>query len=263
MAQFMVSNNLEATDVMEQADKLAFPDSVVNYLKGDIGIPPGGFPEPFRTRVLESRGLTPVSGRPGASLKEYDFDKEFEILSQRMGPKNVDEKEMLSYALYPDVYVDWKEFQATFGEVSKLPTHLFLYPMRKGDEVEIELSEGKTLIVELVSIQDVREDGTRIVLFNVNGEPWYMSVSDLSDEGARTVREKAKKPGQVGSPMPGVVVDLKVKAGDVIEEGETVATLSAMKMETSIPANASGKISRVLVNVGDKVEGDDLILEIE
>merc|ERR1712179_493804 len=117
---------------------------------------------------------------------------------------------------------------------------------------------------KLISIGDLDEEtGMRTVLFNVNGEQWYLPVTDLSNEGERTVREKANKDGDVGAPMPGVVVGLNVHPGDKVEEGESVATLSAMKMESSIPATASGTVKRVLVNVGDKVEGDDLILEIE
>jgi pyruvate carboxylase len=263
LAQFMVAQNLNADDVLEQADTLAFPDSVVNFLKGDIGIPPGGFPEPLRTKVLKSRGLEPVEGRPGQFLKAYDFEKEADILTARFGESAITEKDLLSHALYPEVYVDWKKFAALYGDVGKLPTHSFLIPMKKGEEVEIEMGPGQMMIVRLVSIQDIKEDGTRIVVFEVNGESWYMPVTDTTSKDKRVVREKAVDPGQVGSPMSGVVVGLKVKAGDTVTEGETVATLSAMKMETSIRATASGVVQRVIVNVGDKVEGDDLLMQIE
>lgn len=263
LAQFMVAQSLDPQDVLEQADTLAFPDSVISYLRGEIGVPPGGFPEPLRSKILDSRGLEPVDGRPGKSLEAYDFDQQSQYLAERFGDPNVNEKDMLSYALYPNVFLGWKEFQALYGEVADLPTRLFLNPMKKGDEVEIELEEGQTLIVKLVSIQDVREDGTRVVLFEVNGESWYMPVTDTSSAGERAVQEKATERGHVGAPMPGVVVGLKVQVGNVVEEGETVATLSAMKMETSIPAPKSGEVKRVVVTVGAKVEGDDLLMEIE
>jgi pyruvate carboxylase len=263
LAQFMVAQNLDAQSILDQADTLAFPDSVVSYLRGDIGIPPGGFPEPLRSKVLSSRGLDPVDGRPGAALGDYNFDKERDEMRKRYGEKNVSEKDLLSYALYPKVYEEWKNFEAVFGEVGQLPTHVFLNPMKVGDEVELEIADGKMLIVKLVSIQEARDDGTRMVIFEVNGEQWYMPVTDQSTDAAKTVREKAKDEGDVGSPMPGVIVGLKVKAGDRVQEGETVATLSAMKMETSIPATASGVVKRVIVNVGDKVEGDDLLMQIQ
>jgi pyruvate carboxylase len=139
---------------------------------------------------------------------------------------------------------------------------LFLNPMKVGDEVEIELGSGRVLIVRLASIQDVQADGTRIVVFEVNGEAWYMPVSDKSSEGVRAVRRKAVEFGHVGAPMTGVLVALKVQAGNVVKEGEPVATLSAMKMETSILATASGVVKQILVTVGDKVDGDDLLMEI-
>eukprot|EP00980_Cylindrotheca_fusiformis_P006421 scaffold1375_cov137-Cylindrotheca_fusiformis.AAC.10 len=263
LAQFMVAQNLEPEDILKQADTLAFPDSVVNYLKGDIGIPPGGFPEPLRSKVLRGRGLDPVEGRPGAFLKDYDFEKERESLEAKYGKSYIDEKDLLSYALYPDVFAKWKEYESVYGDVDMLPTHLFLNPMKVGQEVELDLGPGKSKSVKMVSISDVDEDGSRMVMFLVNGEQIYMSVTDTSVQSKFAIREKAGAPGTVGSPMPGVVVSVKVKPGDLIQEGDTVATLSAMKMETSIPATASGTVKRVTVNVGDKVEGDDLLVEIE
>ena len=263
LAQFMVAQDLQPSDVVEQADTLAFPDSVINYLRGDIGVPPGGFPEPLRTKVLESRGLEPVEGRPGKSLDEYNFDEERESLEKAYGAHNIDEKDLLSYALYPQVFEDWKEFEQIFGEVEELPTHLFLNPMKVGQESELDMGPGNSRVIKLVSIGELSEEGTRSVLFEVNGEQTYIQVTDRSVEGAGFQREKAKGANQVGSPMPGVVVGVKVKAGDKISEGDAVATLSAMKMETSIPATVSGIIQRVVVNEGDKVEGGDLLVEIE
>jgi pyruvate carboxylase len=263
LAQFMVAQNLNAQEVSDQADKLAFPQSVVQYLRGEIGIPPGGFPEPLRTKVLSGRGLEPVEGRPGASLDDYNFETAENELKSTYGENQITSKETLSHALYPDVFVDWKNFESVYGNVGSLPTHIFLNPLKEGDEIELELEKGRELLIKCISLGQVRPDGTRVVAFEVNGERWFMPVTDNSSQTEGSQREKASGPGSVGSPMPGVVVGLKVKVGDTIEEGETVATLSAMKMESNIPANKSGKIARVLVNVGDKVEGDDLIIQIE
>jgi len=263
LAQFMVSQNLDGQQVLEQAETLAFPESVVQFLRGEIGIPPGGFPEPLRTKVLSSRGLESIDGRPGASLPDYDFDEAEELLKAKYGAKYIDEKDVLSHALYPSVFAEWKEFEAVYGEVSKLPTDLFLNPMKEGDEVNIELKPGERVIIKLSAIQPPREDGSRTVAFEVNGERWFMPVTDLSVIQDANVRQKASGPNEVGSPMPGVIVGLKVKEGDKIQEGDPLATLSAMKMETVIPATASGVVKHVAVNVGDKVEGDDLLVEIE
>ena len=266
LAQFMVSQDLESQEVVDQAETLAFPESVVQYLRGEIGIPPGGFPEPLRSKVMSSRGIEGLDGRPGASLPDYDFDEAEILLKEKYGARYITEKDVLSHALYPNVFSEWKEFESIYGEVSKLATDLFLSPLKEGDEVEIELRPrrgGQRVIVKLVSITPPREDGSRTVTFEVNGERWYMPVTDLNVIQDADVRRKASGPGEVGSPMPGVIVGLKVKEGDVVQEGEALATLSAMKMETVIPATQSGVVKHIAVNVGDKVEGDDLLVEIE
>ena len=263
LAQFMVSQDLSPNDILEQADTLAFPQSVVQYLRGEIGIPPGGFPEPLRSKVLKARDLEPIDGRPGTKLGEYNFEEASAQLQAKYGHSFISEKDVISHALYPDVFVDWKNYQSVYGDIEDLSTHLFLNPMSEGDEVEFNFSEGREYLVKLVSQGNLRDDGTRVVTFEVNGERWFMPVTDHTQETEGTKKEKATEPGQVGSPMPGVVVGLKVKEGDVVKEGESVATLSAMKMETNIPATVSGTVTRVVVNIGDNVEGDDLILQIE
>ena len=262
LAQFMVSQNLSSQSVLDQAETLAFPESVVQYLRGEIGIPPGGFPEPLRSKVLSSRNLEAVDGRPGATLADYNFEKSTKLLQDKYGAKYISDKDVLSHALYPSVFTDWKDYEAIYGEVSKLPTDLFLTPMKEGDEADFELEEGKRVIIKLVSIAPPRDDGSRTVTFEINGERWFMPVTDQSVITDGTVRRKASGAGEVGSPMPGVIVALKVKEGDVVKEGDPLATLSAMKMETVIPASASGVVTHVAVNIGDKVEGDDLLVEI-
>ena len=262
LAQFMVSQDLDTIKVVEQAETLGFPQSVIQYLRGEIGIPPGGFPEPLRSKVLKANGLEPLEGRPGASLKDYNFEEAESQLKEKYGEKNISFKDVLSHALYPQVFIDWKAFESVYGEVGNLPTHIFLNPMKQGDEIELEQGPGRSFLIKCVSYGDVKEDGTRVVTFEVNGERWFMPVTDNSIV-SESKREKAGAPGTVGSPMPGVIVGLKVKIGDTVQEGEAVASLSAMKMESNIPATASGKVTRILVNVGDKVEGDDLIMTIE
>jgi len=169
LAQFMVSQGLNMHSVVEQADTLAFPESVVQYLRGDIGIPPGGFPEPLRSKVLKSRGLSPVAGRPGASLKPYNFDVAEVQLKEKYGDKYITNKDVLSHALYPNVFIDWKNYEVVYGQVGQLPTHLFLNPLEEGNEVELQLDEGRAYIIRCLSIGSVDADGRRLVSFEVNG----------------------------------------------------------------------------------------------
>lgn len=265
LAQLMVAQKLEPDQLIEQAESLAFPDSVVSYFQGGIGLPPGGFPEPLRSKVLKGRSLedgrAAYDGRPGATMKPYDFDKELGLL-QASYPSNKGERDALSYALYPQVFRDWQEHRAVYGEVEALPTEAFLHPMAVGDEVEFATEPGRSWIVKLVSVPKPDENGQTQVIMELNGERWFVPVTDNSVQSA-TAREKAGgSPGSVGSPMPGVVVDVKVKPGDTIREGEPLVVLSAMKMETAIPAPASGVVERLLVSAGDKVEGDDLLAQI-
>jgi len=263
LAQFMVSQNLDPHQVVDQAETLAFPESVIQYLRGEIGIPPGGFPEPLRSKVLASRGLEGIDGRPGATLPDYNFDEASKLLKEKFGAKYISDKDVMSYALYPNVFTEWKEYESVFGEVTKLPTDLFLNPMIEGDEVEFDLSPGRRVIIKLVSISPARDDGSRTVTFEVNGERWFMPVTDQSVIKDADIRRKASGPNEIGSPMPGVIVGLKVKEGDVVQEGDPLATLSAMKMETVIPATVAGVVKQISVNIGDKVEAEDILVEIE
>jgi len=262
LAQFMVAQSLSAMDVVEQADTLAFPESVIQYLRGEIGVPPGGFPEPLRSKVLNTRGIEPIEGRPGAILESYKFDEAKDQLKATYYG-DISSQDILSHALYPKVFLDWKDYENVYGDVGELPTKIFLNPLQEGDEVQLDLGVGRKSLIKCVSLGEVRQDGTRIVSYDVDGERWFIPVTDQSSQAEGFVREKAGAEGTVGSPMPGVVVGVKVKVGDDIKEGNTVATLSAMKMESNIPATKTGTVTRVLVNVGDKVEPDDLMIQIE
>jgi pyruvate carboxylase len=269
LAQFMVSQGLTAQQVLDNAETLAFPESVVGYFQGSLGVPPGGWEscEPLRSKVLQSRSLPDGSksfeGRPGATLEAYDFEEEAKLLRARYGDRAITEEDCLSYALYPKVFEDWKTFAEIYGEVEELPTDLFLKPMVEGQEVELNLEKGKSVIIKLVSMPPPDADGSRMMIFELNGERWFVPVTDNSALSDVERREKATgTPGAVGSPMPGVVVDVKVKVGDVVSEGDQVAVLSAMKMETNIPSPVSGVVTRVTVNAGDNVEGDDLLIVV-
>ena len=233
LAQFMVSQGLSAQQVIDNAETLAFPESVIGYFQGSLGVPPGGWEscEPLRSRALASRTLPDGSksyeGRPGASLEAYDFEEEAKLLRARYGERRIREQDCLSYAMYPKVFEDWKTFEDVYGQVEELPTHLFLKPMVEGQEVELALEQGRNVIVKLVSMPPPDADGIRHTRIEINGVVLRRRGQQRGgwQGGAREGRRGADRVADAG-----VLVDMKVKKGDFVNEGP-IAVLSAMKME--------------------------------
>ncbi|XP_033030280.1 pyruvate carboxylase, mitochondrial isoform X1 [Lacerta agilis] len=262
LAQFMVQNNLTREEVEAQADELSFPLSVVEFLQGYIGIPYGGFPEPFRSKVLKD--LPRVEGRPGASLPPMDFVKlEKELCEQH--EEEITPEDVLSAAMYPKVFNEFKDFTANFGPVECLNTRLFLEGPKIAEEFEVELERGKTLHIKALALGDLNRAGQREVFFEMNGQLRSILVKDTKAMKEMHFHPKALKDvkGQIGAPMPGKVIDIKVREGDPIEKGKPLCVLSAMKMETVVNSPLTGTIKKIYIKPEMSLEGDDLILEIE
>uniref|UniRef100_A0A671PZP6 Pyruvate carboxylase, mitochondrial n=1 Tax=Sinocyclocheilus anshuiensis TaxID=1608454 RepID=A0A671PZP6_9TELE len=261
LAQFMVQNSLTQAEVEERADELSFPLSVVEFLQGHIGIPHGGFPEPFRSKVLKS--LPRVEGRPGASLPPMDF----QALEKQLRDSHGDEitpEDVMSAAMYPKVFQEFKEFTRTFGPVDCLDTRLFLDGPKIAEEFEVELERGKTLHIKALALGDLNKAGQREVFFELNGQLRSVLVKDTVAMKEMHFHPKALKDvrGQIGAPMPGKVVEVKVKQGQKVEKGQPLCVLSAMKMEMVVNSPLSGTVAKIYVTADSTLEGDDLILEI-
>ena len=260
LAQFMVQNDLSEDDVLEQAETLSFPSSVVDFFRGYLGVPPGGFPEPLRTRIC--RDLPTVEGRPGATLPPLDFaalQTQLEETYGRIGPHDT-----VSAALYPKVFADFMEFRDSFGDMSVLPTRFFFAPPSIGEEFSLDIERGKTLIVELSAVGELDDNGQREVFFELNGRLRSIRVRDSSAAVETVVRERAdaSDPGSVGAPMPGVVIEVKVEAGDEIAAGAPLVVMSAMKMETVVTAPVGGTVARIAVAQDDSLAAGDLLVAI-
>ena len=261
LAQFMVQNDLDEQAVVAQAATLSFPSSVIGFLRGEIGRPPGGFPEPFRTRAL--RGQPPLPGRPGASLPPLDLDALRGKLEAEHGPELRD-VDVLSAALYPQVFAEYMAFRAENSDVSVLPTPLFLAGLEPGQEASFDIELGKTLVVKLVAVGEVGSDGRREVFFELNGQPRTLRVADRAATTEEVTRERATDaPGQVGAPMPGAVVDMRCEPGQAVAAGAPLVVLSAMKMETVVAAPLAGKVTRLAVKKGEQVVPGDLLVVLE
>ncbi|WP_205471244.1 pyruvate carboxylase [Nocardioides sp. SYSU D00038] len=222
------------------------PDSVIGFLNGELGDPPGGWPEPFRTKALEGRSWTPPAE---------------ELTAEQAEGLRTDRRATLNELLFPGPTKAFLESRETYGDISVLPTLDYLYGLRHGEEHEVTLSEGKTLILGVQSISEPDERGFRTVMALINGQMRPVSVRDTSVAAEAAVAEKAdtSKPGHVAAPFQGVVT-VVVEEGAKVSAGDTVATIEAMKMEASITAPVDGTVERVAFGGTQAVDGGDLVL---
>lgn len=230
LAQFMVSNKLSPEDVKARAKELDFPGSVLEFFEGLMGQPYGGFPEPLRTDAL--RGRRKMDKRPGLYLEPVDFAKIRRELAQKYGAP-VSECDVASYIMYPKVFEDYKKFTQQYGDLSVLPTQYFLTKPSIGEEFHVELEKGKVLILKLLAIGPlVEHTGQREVFYEMNGEVRQVTVDDKLASVENVSRPKAdpSDSSQVGAPMAGVLVELRVHEGSEVKKGDPLAVLSAMKM---------------------------------
>lgn len=262
LAQFMVQNKLSPEDVVEKAGELSFPKSVLEFLQGHIGIPYGGFPEPFRSQVLKD--MPRMEGRPGESLEEMDLEK-LKAELQASYP-NITERDVMSAALYKKVTTDFLAFRDQFGPVDKLDTRTFLVGPILGEEIDVEVDKGMTLTIKVLARSlDLNANGEREVFIELNGELRSILIRDKEASKSMHIHPKADKSNkdQIGAPMPGEVIEVRVKVGDSVNSGQALVILSAMKMETIVQSPKSGKVKEVSVTPGMKLEGDDLLLVLE
>lgn len=229
LAQFMVSNNLTYQETIDKADQLDFPSSVLEFFEGLMGQPYGGFPEPLRTKALRDRRK--MDKRPGLYLEPMDFDAIRKKLKEQYG--GASETDVASYAMYPKVFEDYKKFTQKYGDLSVLPTKYFLNRPEIGEEFNVELERGKVLILKLLAIGPLSEQtGQREVFYEMNGEVRQVTVDDqhAAVENKSRPKADASDSSQVGAPMSGVVVEVRVKEGGEVNKGDPIAVLSAMKM---------------------------------
>ncbi len=229
LAQFIVSNKLTPEDVVNRAAELDFPGSVLEFLEGLMGQPYGGFPEPLRSKALRERRQ--LDKRPGLFLEPLDLVKIKNDIREKFG--GATEYDVASYAMYPKVFEDYKKFVQKFGDLSVLPTRYFLARPEIGEEFHVELEKGKVLILKLLAIGPLSEQtGQREVFYEVNGEVRQVAVDDKKASVENVARPKADigDSSQVGAPMSGVVVEIRVHEGSEVKKGDPIAVLSAMKM---------------------------------
>jgi pyruvate carboxylase len=265
MALFMVSNDLTPDDVFEKGESLSFPESVESFFRGDLGQPPGGFPEKLQKIVLKDK--KPYTDRPNDHLEPVDLEGEFEEFKEKFQSgfaRNLEYEDYLSWKLYPKVFEQALETFKQYGDVSRIPTKNFLFGMEENEETIISIAEGKDIIVQMLSVGPANEDGTRTVFFKVNGQTRNVDIDDRSLESAKPKNPKKdpNDPAQIGPSLQGKLSKVLVESGQEVEQNEALFVVEAMKMETTITAPHAATVQKVHIEEGAMVDGDDLVVTL-
>jgi pyruvate carboxylase len=261
MAQFMVANGLSEQDVMEKGASISFPESVQQFFMGEIGQPEGGFPKALQQIILKNKH--PYTDRPNKHLPPIDLDKALVALQEQYG-SDLTITDLLSAIFYPKVFDAYMKFYRQYGDVSVVPTPLFLYGMKVGEDTTVEIARGKTLLIRLLSIGPVDDKGNRTVFFKLNGQTRNVEVRDTSVKTERKENKKANKDKEreIGAPLQGMLSKLLVKKGDAVKKNQQLFIIEAMKMETIITAPFDGTVSNIELADGTLVNTNDLVVEL-
>ena len=263
MALMMVSQGLTRTDVEDPKTDVAFPDSVIDMMRGNLGQPPGGFPEGIVKKVLKDE--KPNTERPGKHLAPVNLEETRADLRKQLEGLDIDDEDLNGYLMYPKVFLDYMGRHRQYGPVRTLPTRTFFYGMEPGEEIAAEIDPGKTLEIRLQAVGDTGEDGEVKVFFELNGQPRVIRVPNRLVKSTTAQRPKAEagNPNHIGAPMPGVVATVAVTAGQEVKEGDLLLTIEAMKMETGIHAERDATVKTVHATPGGQIDAKDLLIELE
>jgi pyruvate carboxylase len=262
MTMFLITRGIKPSDVINlEPGSAPFPESVIDMLSGGLGEPIGGWPKKLQHVVLGKR--KPLKGRPGASMPPLNFKKTRDELGAKL-KREITDDDLYSHLMYPEVYSEFARFARDFGDVSALPTPAFFYGLKPGEEISVSIEEGKTLFIKLINIGSADKDGYRIISFELNGMAREASVLDKSIQTKPKARVKADlaDPLHLGAPIPGIITSLAVGVGAKVSKGDKLLTMEAMKMQTTLYANADGIVEEIKVQVGDNVESKDLLIRL-
>ncbi|MBV9302534.1 MAG: pyruvate carboxylase [Acidobacteriaceae bacterium] len=262
-ALYLISHDMTVADVQRLPvnHNLTFPNSVIDMFMGSLGEPEGGWPAKLQQVIL--RGRSPYEGRPGERLEPADLEGAAKKLAEQTG--STSETDLMSYLMYPDVFLNFAAARAQYGELEVLPTPQFFYGLHETEEMTVELEPGKTLVIRLLTVGELRPDGMRTVFFELNGQPREVEIRDKSFKQVIAARRKADpaKAGEVGAPIPGAITVLHVKDGQQVSPGDRLLVMDAMKMQTTVHAPIAGMVKEISVRPRDTVEARDILLTIE
>ncbi len=260
LALFLVQNNLTTEDVVKRAD-LSFPESVVDMMRGNLGQPPGGFPPDVERAILKAE--KPIRVPPGELIPPADFDTTAKGLEKQLGHP-VSNQDVISALLYPGVFEEFDRHRTLYGDTYIVPTPTFFYGMQAGDEITIDIEEGKTILIKLFTMGELEPDGRRPLLFELNGQPRAVRIPDKSAPTIAETRPKADtaNPEEIGAPLSGKIVKFLVKEEDEVKHEQPLFVIEAMKMQTNIKALQDGVVGKIFASEGESVEAGDLILHL-
>ena len=263
MALMMVAQNLTRAQVEDPAVDVAFPDSVADMLRGNLGQPHGGWPKGIQAKVL--KGETALTTRPGADVPAVDLEAVRAKLSADLNGLHVDNEDLNGYLMYPKVFLDYMGRHKLYGPVRTLPTRTFFYGMTPGEEITAEIDPGKTLEIRLQAVGETTDDGEVKVFFELNGQPRVIRVPNRAIKAKTAAKPKAAEgnPNHIGAPMPGAIASVVVTVGQKVKAGDMLLTIEAMKMETGIHADREGTIKALYVQAGSQIDAKDLLVELE
>ncbi|MBE7540403.1 MAG: pyruvate carboxylase [Opitutaceae bacterium] len=278
LALFLFSRGINPADIVNlEPGSMPFPESVIDMLMGGLGWPEGGWPDPVWKAILGGARYTDAKARyqnalvqagkpytlPNAATASAEFEKISRDLSERYR-RELTTDEVYSHLMYPQVFAEFQKQQREFGNVSVLPTPAFFYGLKPGEEISVEIEEGKVLIIRLVSIGDPDKDGRRTLNFDLNGMSREVSISDRSVavKGKSKPKADLADPLQLAAPIPGLIAALSVSLGAKVAKGDKLLMMEAMKMQTTVYAPVSGVVAELNVSVGDTVEAKDLLMKL-
>jgi len=258
MALFLFTRGIKPADVLNLEPGTAFPESVKDMLAGGLGEPMGGWPKKLVEVVLGK------SKPAKARAPKVDLDEVRAELAAKL-KREPTEDDLYSHLMYPGVFADFWKITREYGNVSKLPTPAFFYGLKSGEEIAIDIEQGKTLFVKLINVGEPGKDGRRIVSFEFNGMPREATAADRSLKTKAAARPKAdaSKSNEVGAPIPGMVSSLDIGVGARVAKGDKILTLEAMKMQTTLYAPAAGVIGEIFAKAGDAVDTGDLLIRLK
>ena len=261
LAMFLLTKGVEPEDLVNLEPGTAFPESVVDMLSGGLGQPIGGWPKKVQKVVLGDR--KPFRGRPGSRAEKIDLEATRKEISEKY-KREINDDDLYAHLMYPAVFTDLVKYVAEFGHARVVPTPVFFYGLNPGEEIFVEIEQGKVLIIKLIYVSEPNEDGERTLTFELNGRARECVITDRSIKSKSKRREKAdpadKK--QVGAPIPAMVSSVFVSVGQKVKKKDKLIVLEAMKMQTTVYALDDGVVDRIEVATGDQVESKDLLIAL-